>query len=149
VDDRYYGDMMTIISAIQPRIVMIHTGWGSRVEPLEEVINHFSKIKFILVHMKEDDDSYNAERIHAMSACDNSLVETSYAPHPKRISQYVRMGFGKRMLFGTDFRVLSDEQTLRYYKHLITEADISNHAKKDILYDNACNLLHEIDDVEK
>lgn len=131
-------------SEIYAEIVMIHTGWKSPVLPwglFSYLESDTPQKSVILAHMKEDTDTMNQARIALLEQYDNIYVETSYCPHPKRIMQYVNKGFGDRMLFGTDFRTEDDEQTVRYYKHLIREADISENVKKDIFSGNAKTLL--------
>jgi len=121
-------------------IVMIHTGWGVPVKPIAKLASEFPDGKFVIAHMKEDSDLYAKDRLEALSLS-NVYCEASYLPHPKRISQYVSAGLGKKLLFGSDFRKLDDEQTIRGYKAMLMESDISIEKKYDILFNNALGLL--------
>lgn len=121
-------------------IVMVHTGWGAPVKPIMDLASEFPDGKFVIAHMKEDSDLYAKDRLEALSLS-NVYCELSYLPHPKRVSQYVIAGLGKRLLFGSDFRRLDDEQTIRGYKAMLMESDISVDEKYDILFNNALGLL--------
>ncbi|MDD2679123.1 MAG: amidohydrolase family protein [Candidatus Nanoarchaeia archaeon] len=121
-------------------IVMIHTGWGANVQPVISLAEKFPLGKFVIAHMKEDDDSYNYWREKAL-ALKNVYCEISYFPHPKRIANYAKKGLAEKLLFGSDFRKLEDEQTIRGYSAMVNEADMSEEQKKGIFKDNALNLL--------
>lgn len=120
---------------------MIHTGWGVSPGPVGKLASEFPKGKFVIAHMKEDNDLYALERFNALKNNSNLYCEISYFPHSKRISQYVNADLGSRLLFGSDYRTREDEQSLRGYIAMLNEADISDEVKKRILYDNAKSLL--------
>jgi hypothetical protein len=140
----YYKQMQKKLETeIKQPIVMIHTGWGSRIEPLVPVIESFPDRTFVLAHMIEDgDDSFNTARQDVMNKFDNVYLETSYCSSPKRISQYVEKGYGDRMLFGSDFRTMQDESSLEWFEMAVMLARIDDVAKENILYNNANQLLH-------
>jgi predicted TIM-barrel fold metal-dependent hydrolase len=143
-DYNYLNKIYEMVSKIDARIVMIHTGWGSPVLPWGTFLAGRIDKTVVLAHMKEDTDAYNQERLMVLERYKNIYAETSYCPHPKRIMQYVKKGFGDRLLFGTDFRTEDDEQTVRYYKHLIKETDISENEKRNIFSVNAKKLMEEM-----
>jgi predicted TIM-barrel fold metal-dependent hydrolase len=91
--------------------------------------------------IEDGDDTFNDARKSVMKRFDNVYLETSYCTSPKRIAQYVELGFGDRMLFGSDFRTMQDESSLEWFELAITVARIGDDAKKAILHDNAARLL--------
>lgn len=145
VTSNYYRKMIELLSEIPQTIIMIHTGWGSKVIDLVKVIETFPEKNFVLAHMKEDDDMDNEQRKEVLKKNENVYLETSYAPHSKRIWQYVRAGFGDKLLFGSDYRLPEDEQTLRCYIKMVEEADISKEDKEYIFYQNAVDLLNTLE----
>jgi hypothetical protein len=141
ITDTYYAQIIQLIANLPHQIIMIHTGWGSRVNPLIEIIEKFPMKKFVLAHLKEDDDTENFDRIAIMKQFSNVYLEMSYLSSPKRLAQYVKMGFGDRILFGSDFRTLEDEPTLKWMINAVELADISNQDRERIWYSNADSLL--------
>jgi len=138
----YYFDLISAISSKPQNIVMIHTGWGSKVDRLGMVIKEFPEKTFVLAHMKEDDDEYNEDRKFMLDKFPNVYVEMSYLSSPKRLAQYVQMGFEDRILFGSDFRTMADEPTLQWMIDAVNVAQISQEQKEKILYKNAKKLLN-------
>ncbi len=122
-------------------MIMIHTGWGAPVKPIGDLAAEFPDGKFIIAHMKEDDDSYAVDRLNVLKNYKNVFCEISYFPHPKRISQYVSNGLVNQLLFGSDFRKLADKQTIKGFRAMLMQADISDADKERILYFNAEQLL--------
>jgi hypothetical protein len=141
VNEWYYYNIIARIEKLLQPIILIHTGWGTTIEPMIKVFDEFPDKTFVMKHMKEDDDSMNEIRKYVLKTRKNVYVETSYCPHPKRIEQYVKMGFGDRILFGSDFRTLEDESTLEHFINLIELARIPDDVKDDIFYNNAAELL--------
>jgi predicted TIM-barrel fold metal-dependent hydrolase len=139
----YYKQMQAKLEReIKQPIVMIHTGWGSRIEPLVPVMEAFPGRTFVLAHMAEDgDDTFNVARQGVMDKFDNVYLETSYCSSPKRIAQYVEKGYGDRMLFGSDFRAMQDESSLEWFEAAVMLARIDGESKENILYNNARWLL--------
>lgn len=140
----YWNKMDTSINLTHADIITIHTGWGSPILPLLEIIKNHPDVIFVLMHMKEDFDQDNIDRKTIMKECDNVYLETSYVPHSKRIYQYVRDGFGDRLLFGSDYRTSDDLQSLRGFVQVIKESDITHEDMDNILYNNAYHLLKSI-----
>ena len=128
-------------AAEQGKIVMIHSGWGSKVKPIGELASRHPEGKFVIAHLKEDDDFEMIDRLKALKNNDNLYCETSYGPGPHRIEQLVNEGFGKKLLYGSDYR--TSETSLKWYISQITYANISNEFKINILHENADSLLHK------
>lgn len=143
ISENYYSQLLQLISNLNHPIIMIHTGWGSQVEPLNGIIEKFPKKRFVLAHLKEDDDNANFDRIAVMKRFSNVYLEMSYLSSPKRLGQYVKMGFVDRILFGSDFRTQEDEPTLKWMINAVELADISNQDREKIWYTNADSLLKE------
>lgn len=122
------------------KIVMIHTGWGAKVKPVGELASKYPTGKFVIAHMKEDNDFEAQDRLDALMKNPNLYAETSYGPGPHRIEQYVKAGLGKRIIFGSDFRI--SESSLKWYIAQITFAELDDKIKQDILCYNAKELLN-------
>jgi len=144
----YKAKLIDCVSKLKQKVVMIHTGWGNKSwgsglqsDIFPDLLHQFPDKTFICAHMKEDTDLDNYRRLELLNKYSNFFVETSYTPHAKRIWQYVKKGFGDRLLFGSDFRTLEDEQSLRGFIKVIQESDISDNEKKNIFYNNALKLL--------
>lgn len=142
----YYTDMAAVLSTVQAQVVMIHSGWGALLDneqyPLvRKLIAGLPEKRVVICHMKEDTDAYNFNRIKLLKEFENVYIETSYCPSPHRIQQYVELGFGDRMLFGSDFRTRIHVQTLRWFIAMITLCEIREASKRAILYGNAKKLL--------
>jgi len=133
-----------IIGKLPHHIIMIHTGWDSSPSYYDNIIKHYPKKIFILAHMKEDNDSYNTNHIHILKKYNNVFIETSYLSSPKRITQYVNLGFENKLLFGSDFRGIDDEVSLKWFVNAIELTSISKEAKEKILLKNAQKLLNSI-----
>jgi len=146
VEWSYFHKLYDLLSNTPQPIVMIHTGWGAmldtdQVSSLIMLLNHFKDKTFVLAHMKEDTDEYNMNRKRLLGKFENVYCETSYGAGPHRIKQYVDLGFGDRLLFGSDFRFRYHEPTLKWFIHMIELADISESEKDAIFHGNATRLL--------
>ncbi len=125
----------------QGKIIMIHSGWGAKVKPIGELASRYPKGKFVMAHLKEDNDFEMIDRLQALSKNKNLYCETSYGPGPHRIEQLVKARLGKRMLYGSDYR--TSETSLKWYIAQVTYANIKEEIKEDILYNNAISLLQK------
>lgn len=123
----------------EKKIVMIHSGWGVKVKPIGELASRHPEGRFVMAHLKEDNDFEMINRHKVLISNPNLYCETSYGPGPHRIEQLVEIGLGKRLLYGSDYR--TSESSLKWYMAQITYANISKEEKKDILYSNAESLL--------
>ncbi|MDD5417489.1 MAG: amidohydrolase family protein [Candidatus Nanoarchaeia archaeon] len=121
------------------KLIMIHTGWRAKVKPISKLAEQFPQGKFVIAHMKEDDDFMGHDRFAVLKDNKNVYVETSYGQGPHRIETYVKEGFGKRILFGSDFR--TSTSSLEWQIGMINLSEISEEEKQDILYNNAKKLL--------
>jgi len=129
-----------MISKIENKIIMIHTGWGSKVSNLLKIIKNNKNKIFVLAHMKEDFDFYNSDRKKALYY-ENVYLEISYMSTPKRIRQYAELGYLDRILFGSDFRTFEDEITLKWYIYGIHSLGLSRSERDKIFYYNAYDLI--------
>ncbi len=138
----YYERIEPIVeeSIKNKKIIMIHTGWGAKVKPVGELAEKYSEGKFVIAHMKEDDDFEAIDRKNALINNPNLYCETSYGPGPHRIEQYVKLGLSERLLFGSDFR--TSESSLKWYIQQIILANINPEIKQDILFNNAEKLMN-------
>lgn len=140
----YYKKLEKMIDVYEKKVVMIHTGWGSEIHPLNHIIERFKDTKFVLSHMKEDDDKMNRDRIQALKTFDNVYVEMSYISSPKRLVQYVNMGYEDRILFGSDFRTESDEVSLNWFLNAVKLCGFDKKIETKILYQNARKLFSDL-----
>lgn len=141
VDENYVLKLHDLIENLPQHIVMIHTGWQSSPGLYNKLIAHYPDKIFILAHMKEDDDSDNADRIAIIKKYENAYLELSYLSSPKRLKQYVSYGFEDQILFGSDFRTLGDEISLKWFLNAVTLCNFSEEITRKILYRNAKKLL--------
>lgn len=123
------------------KIVMVHTGWGAPVKPVADLAKSNSKGTFVIAHAKEDDDTYKEARVKALNL-DNVYLELSFIPHAKRVSQYVKLGFVDKLLFGSDLITESDVQSVKGYISVINCAEITGSDKRKIFYKNAEKLFN-------
>lgn len=146
-DDSFLLKMHRFVGQLPQKGIMIHTGWGSAPVYYNNLIGNYSDKIFILAHMKEDDDSDNIERQAIMTKYHNVYLEMSYLSSPKRLAQYVKKGWGDRILYGSDWRSSEDECTLKWTIDAVKLAPISNEDRNRIFYGNAVDLLHKIDTI--
>jgi len=87
--------------------VMFHTGEdkGFRPDDYLKICQKFPQVKVILAHGRPLDAS-----IFMLNTCPNAFVDTAFMPN-KDIETLLALGFGKRVLFGTDVPMQS-----YYYK---------------------------------
>jgi hypothetical protein len=142
--DSFAIEMHHIIAQLPQPAIMIHTGWGSAPAEYHNLIGNFPEKTFILAHLKEDDDSDNFERQSILNEFDNCFVEMSYLSSPKRITQYIKLGYEDRILFGSDYRTVDDAPTLRWMLDAVKLAPISDEARRKIRYENARMLLERL-----
>lgn len=129
---RTLDDIMNF--AIEKRIpVIIHSLWGElgNVKYIEKLAKAFPKAKIVIAHLKEKD------AIEAAKRRKNLFLETSYAPHPRRIEEAVKAVGAKRILFGSDYP-FNDPFIM---KLMVERAKISKREKELILGKNAAKLL--------
>ena len=77
------------------------------------------------------------EGIEAAKRQSNIYLDTSYAPHPRRIEFAVKTIGAKRILFGSDFPYADPVIGLK----IVQRASISEKERKLILGENATRLL--------
>ena len=119
---------------------MIHTGWGSRVEPVGKLAKKFKKGTFIIAHAKEDTDLYNFERFDVLTNNLNVYLELSFYQLSKRIKDFAER-FEDRLLFGSDFITHGYEKNISCQVLGIKVAGINEEIEKKIFYKNALKLL--------
>lgn len=109
--------------------VVIHSGWGVRVESILEVAKQFPHLNVGVLHLFDN--------VFPCQSYDNVFVETSYAQHPRRIRQVVEKLGAERVFFGSDFAW--SDQLLEKIK--ILRSQLTDDQVDKILYKNAKELL--------
>ncbi len=86
------------IAAERKLPVMLHTGEdkGFRPDDYLEICQKFPQVKVILAHGRPLDAA-----IFMLNMCPNTFVDTAFMPN-EDIEILLTLGFGKRVLFGTD-----------------------------------------------
>jgi len=79
--------------------VMIHTGWGilGSASAVGQLTERFRDGRFIVAHM------IDPESVNVTKRNENIFLETSYAQHPRRITQAAKNLGADRLLYGSDF----------------------------------------------
>ena len=79
--------------------VMIHTGWGSlgSASDVGQLAERFRDATFIMAHMVE------LASVNVTKKNENIFLETSYAQHPRRITQAAKTLGADRLLYGSDY----------------------------------------------
>ncbi|MDR1830543.1 MAG: amidohydrolase family protein [Candidatus Fibromonas sp.] len=100
------------IAAERSLPVMLHTGEdkGFRPDDYLRICQKFPQVKVILAHGRPLDSA-----IFMLKECPNTFVDTAFMPNGD-IEILLELGFGKRVLFGTDVPA----QTL-FYKSSVTQ----------------------------
>ncbi len=109
--------------------VIIHSGWGVRVESILELAKEFPHMQVGVLHLMEN--------VFPCASYDNVFVETSYASTPRRIRQVVDKLGSERVVFGSDY-AWSDQlvEKIKVLRLPLPEKDVQN-----ILYRNAERIL--------
>ncbi|WP_455279120.1 amidohydrolase family protein [[Eubacterium] cellulosolvens] len=135
----YYLTNKTVLRLIEKAIslkipIMVHTGWGllgsaAYVGKLAEI---FPRGQFIIAHM------IDPECINVTKRYENVFLETSYAQHPRRITQAVNTIGSNRLLYGSDYPLGGG---IEFEISKINLAKITDEDKRMILYDNISRLI--------
>ncbi|MFX0204187.1 MAG: amidohydrolase family protein [Candidatus Hodarchaeota archaeon] len=113
--------------------VLFHSLWGEfgAVNGIEKVAESFPRAEILISHL------VGYEGIDAARRHDNIYLDTSYAPHPRRIEFAVKTLGAKRIVFASDFPYADPVINLK----IIGRAEISEKEKRLILGENAMQLL--------
>jgi predicted TIM-barrel fold metal-dependent hydrolase len=113
--------------------VMIHTGWGmlGSVNFVELLAEQFPEARLIMAHMI-DPDCLNVAR-----RSKNVSLETSYAQHPRRITQAAHAIGPGRLIYGSDYP-LGGGMKFELSKNML--ADITDKERRMILSENIQKL---------
>lgn len=111
---------------------LFHSLWGDlgAVSWIEKVAEEFQKAKIVISHLSN-------EGIDAAKRQGNIYLDTSYAPHPRRIEFAVKTVGAEKLLFGSDFPYADPVISLK----IVQRAKISERDVKLILGENAVKLL--------
>ena len=114
--------------------ILIHTGWGplGNVNLIDKLAQRYPKAKLVVAHMIEPDCVYVAKKN------ENVLIETSYASHPRRIEQAVKVIGANKLIYGSDYPMGGG---MDFEISKIRLAKIKSEEKKSILFENAMKLL--------
>jgi predicted TIM-barrel fold metal-dependent hydrolase len=115
---------------------MVHTGWGllgsaTYVGKLAEI---YPSGQFIIAHM------IDPECINVTKRYENIFLETSYAQHPRRITQAVNVIGSDRLLYGSDYPLGGG---MKFEISKINLANIPDEDKRMILHDNTSRLMKQ------
>jgi predicted TIM-barrel fold metal-dependent hydrolase len=113
--------------------VMIHTGWGTlgSASSVELLAEQFPEARLIIAHMI-DPDCLNVARRNK-----NLYLETSYAQHPRRITQAARAIGPERLIYGSDYPLGGG---MKFELSKIMLADITDKERRMILGENIQKL---------
>ena len=135
----YYLTNKTVLRLIDKAIslkipVMVHTGWGllGSATYVGQLAEQFQKGQFIIAHMI-DPECMNVTKRH-----DNIFLETSYAQHPRRITQAVNTIGSERLLYGSDYPLGGG---IEFEISKIKLAKITKEDKRMILSGNISRLI--------
>ena len=115
--------------------IIIHSGWGEhgRSKYIEGVARAHPHVTVIMAHMVEVDC------LDVVGRNSNMYIDTSYAPHPRRVEQAVRICGEDRILLGSDYPY--GNQAFEVAKVEMT--DLSREVKDKILGGNIRRILNE------
>jgi predicted TIM-barrel fold metal-dependent hydrolase len=135
----YYLTNKTVLRLIEKAIslkipVMVHTGWGllGSATYVGQLAEKFPEGQFIVAHM------IDPECINVTKRNNNIFLETSYAQHPRRITQAVNTIGSDRLLYGSDYPLGGG---IEFEISKIKLAKITNEDKRKILSDNISRLM--------
>ena len=135
----YYLTNKTVLRLIEKAInleipIMVHTGWGllGSATYVGQLAEKFPKGQFIIAHM------IDPECMNVTKRNDNIFLETSYAQHPRRITQAVNTIGSDRLLYGSDYPLGGG---IEFEISKIKLAKITNEDKRKILSDNMSRLM--------
>lgn len=145
VTDAYFTERLPhFLDGCPQSIIMIHTGWGAPILPLEPLIQRYSKKHFVIAYMKEDTDAMNHARIRLLQTYSNVSMELSSLSSPKRLHQYVHdYHFADRILFGSDLRTDADAVSFQWFSNAVTLCNFSAEVTAKIFYRNAQQLMQK------
>jgi predicted TIM-barrel fold metal-dependent hydrolase len=134
----YYISNRTVHPLVETSIrlklpVMIHTGWGmlGSASSVELLAEQFPEARLIMAHMI-DPDCLNVAR-----RSKNVYLETSYAQHPRRITQAVCAIGPERLIYGSDYPLGGG---MKFELSKIMLADITDKERRMILSENIQKL---------
>lgn len=135
----YYLSNKVVFPLIESSIrlglpVMIHTGWGSlgNASAVGQLAERFRDATFIMAHMIEP------ESVNVAKRNENIFLETSYAQHPRRITQAVKALGADRLLYGSDFPLGGG---MGFELSKIMLAELTDQEKAMILGENMHRLI--------
>lgn len=135
----YYLTNKTVLRLIEKAIslkilIMVHTGWGllGSATYVGKLAENFPEGQFIIAHM------IDPECINVTKRNKNIFLETSYAQHPRRITQAVNTIGSDRLLYGSDYPLGGG---IEFEISKINLANITDEDKKMILSDNISRLI--------
>ena len=141
---RDHGDRIFEFAAAQEAVVITHSGApGSFPEDFVPLANSYPTVRLILAHLGNSSDGRLSRQVHAVRRCkaNNVYIDTSSAASMgSGLIEWAVCEVGaERLLFGSD--------TPLYFaacqKARIEYAEISEEAKRAILFENAARLLGE------
>jgi len=114
--------------------VLTHTGWGSlgSVNLVDKLANRYPKAKIVIAHMIEP------TCVDVAKKNENVFIETSYATHPRRITQAIKAIGADKLIYGSDFPMGGG---MEFEISKIMLAKINKEEKERILFRNAIELL--------
>jgi predicted TIM-barrel fold metal-dependent hydrolase len=114
--------------------VMIHTGWGNlgNASYVGSLAEKFPDAKFIIAHM------IDPECLNVAKKNPNIYLETSYAQHPRKITQATQDLSSDRLIYGSDYPLGGG---MKFELSKIMLADINEKDKRMILGGNIQGLI--------
>ena len=135
----YYLTNKTVLRLIEKAIslkipIMVHTGWGllGSATYVGNLAENFPEGQFIIAHM------IDPECMNVTKRNENIFLETSYAQHPRRITQAVNTIGSDRLLYGSDYPLGGG---IEFEISKINLARITDEDKRMILSGNISQLL--------
>jgi predicted TIM-barrel fold metal-dependent hydrolase len=135
----YYLTNKTVLRLIEKAIslripVMVHTGWGllGSATYVGQLAEKFPKGQFIIAHM------IDPECMNVTKKNKNIYLETSYAQHPRRITQAVNTIGSDRLIYGSDYPLGGG---IEFEISKINLANITIEDKRMIFSENISQLI--------
>ncbi len=135
----YYLTNKTVLRLIEKAIslkipIMIHTGWGllGSATYVGKLAENFPEGQFIIAHM------IDPECMNVTKRNKNIFLETSYAQHPRRITQAVNTIGSDKLLYGSDYPLGGG---IEFEISKINLAKITDEDKRMILSENITRLI--------
>ncbi len=114
--------------------ILIHTGWSplASVNLVDNLAGFYPDAKIVMAHM------FDPNCIGIAKKNENVFIETSYATHPRRIEQAVRVIGAEKLIYGSDFPMGGG---MEFEISKIRLAKIKDKEKEKIFSKNALSLL--------